>query len=133
MVFADSSGFIAAFDLRDGRHSRAARVWREFAERGERLLTTQLVLAETVTHLRRRGGWEPSRRVGAALLESGVIEIVGLDQEQLGAAWREFVRNPERKLSLCDAASFIVMRERGVTTAFTFDRHFAAAGFELLP
>ncbi len=43
------------------------------------------------------------------------------------------MRNPDKKLSLCDAASFIVMRERGVTTAFTFDRHFADAGFELLP
>lgn len=133
MVFADSSGFIAAFDRRDARHPRAERLWREFAKRGELLLTTQLVLAETVTHLRRRGGYEPSRRVGAALLESKVIEIAGLSDEQIGAAWREFVRNPDPKLSLCDAASFVLMRERGVKRAFTFDRHFAEAGFELLP
>lgn len=132
MVFADSSGFIAAFDARDQRHATAAALWREFARRGERLLTTQLVLAETVTHLRRRGGWEASRKVGEALLESRVVEIVGLDGEQLAAAWREFVRNPDPKLSLCDAASVIVMRDRGVTRAFTFDRHFADAGFELL-
>ncbi len=96
-------------------------------------MTTQLVLAETVTHLRRRGGWQPARHVGEALLRSGVIEFAGLSAEQLQGAWREFVRNPEPKLSLCDAASFILMRERGLMRAFTFDRHFAAAGFEMIP
>jgi len=133
VIFADSSGFIAAFDARDVRHARAAPAWRRFAEEGVFLLTTQLVLAETVTHLRRRAGWRPSQRVGEALLESRVVEIVGLSDEQLAAAWREFVRNPDPKLSLCDAASFVVMRERGLTAAFTFDHDFAGAGFDLVP
>ena len=133
MIFADSAGFVAAFDARDGRHDRAARAWRRFAEEGVYLVTTQLVLAETVTHVRRRAGWQPSREVGEVLLMSRVVEIVGLSDEQLAAAWREFVRNPDPKLSLCDAASFVVMRERGLTAAFTFDHHFAGAGFELVP
>lgn len=132
-IFADSSGFIAAFDSRDQRHESARRAWRSFELDGVSLLTTQLVLAETVTHLRRRGGWDPSRRVGEALLKSRVVEIVGLQNEQLGGAWREFVRNADPKLSLCDAASFTLMRERGVIKAFTFDRHFADAGFEMIP
>lgn len=133
MIFADSAGFIAAFDTRDQRHERAAQAWYRFEEQGAYLLTTQLVLAETVTHIRRRSGWRPSRQVGEALLRSRVIEIVGLSAEQFDAAWREFVRVPDPKLSLCDAASFVVMRERGVSAAFTFDHHFAAAGFELIP
>jgi len=37
------------------------------------------------------------------------------------------------KLSLCDAASFIVMRDRHVRRALTLDRHFQDAGFELVP
>lgn len=132
-VFADSSGLIAAFDAKDQRHPLAARAWRSFEDEGVYLLTSQLVLAETVTHLRRRAGWEPSRRVGEALLRSRVIEIVALSAEQLQSAWREFTRNADPKLSLCDAASFTLMRERGIAAAFTFDRHFAAAGFELVP
>ncbi len=62
-----------------------------------------------------------------------VIEIAGLETEGFGAAWREFVRNADPKLSLCDAASFVIMRERGLRRAFTLDRHFEAAGFEILP
>lgn len=133
MVFADSSGFIAAFDAREAAHPAAAEAWRRIAAARRRLLTTQLVFAETVTFLRRRAGWEASRRAGAAILESAAIEIVGLDDEQMGAAWREFVRIADPKLSLCDAASFIVMRDRGVTQAFTLDRHFADAGFAVVP
>jgi predicted nucleic acid-binding protein len=133
VVFADSSGFIAAFDPRDGAHTKAAAAWRQIAKAGERLVTTQLVLAETVTYLRRRGGWERSRLAGAAILESPLIEIAGLADEQLAAAWREFVRNPDPKLSLCDAASFIVMRDRNLRRAFTLDRHFGDAGFEVVP
>ena len=96
MVFADSSGFIAAFDPRDGAHAKAAAAWRQIAKAGERLVTTQLVLAETVTYLRRRGGWERSRRAGAA--DPGEPADRGAsasNAEQLAAAWREFVRNPD--------------------------------------
>jgi len=133
VVFADSSGFIAAFDPRDGAHGQAAAAWRQIAKARQRLVTTQLVVAETVTYLRRRGGWERSRLAGAAIIESPLIEVVGLDPEQLAAAWREFVRNPDPKLSLCDAASFIVMRDRTVRRAFTLDGHFVDAGFEIVP
>ena len=86
-----------------------------------------------MTFLRRRGGWELSRRAGSALLESAAIDVIALDPDQLAAAWREFVRNPDPKLSLCDAASFVVMRDRKLRRAFTLDRRFEAAGFEVVP
>jgi predicted nucleic acid-binding protein len=133
VVFADSSGFVAAFDLRDAAHQKAAATWHRIAKERARLVTTHLVLAETVTYLRRRGGWDLSRRVGSAILDSPLIEVVGLDAEQLAAAWRDFVRNPDPKLSLCDAASFIVMRDRHVRRAFTLDHHFVDAGFDIVP
>ena len=35
--------------------------------------------------------------------------------------------------ALVDCVSFEVMRRRGITRAFAFDRRFADAGFELFP
>jgi predicted nucleic acid-binding protein len=35
----------------------------------------------------------------------------------------------KRRLSLVDAVSFLVMRQRGLETAFAFDPHFAEEGF----
>ena len=104
-----------------------------FESEGIYILTTQLVVAETVTHLRRRAGWEPSRGIGEVLLRSRVIKVVGLSSGQLDAAWLEFVRNADPKFSLCDAASIVLMREQGITRIFTFDRHFAGSGFDLVP
>jgi predicted nucleic acid-binding protein len=133
MVFADTSGFIAAADANDARHQKAAQAWRRISQEGESVLTTDLVLAETVTLVRRRAGWVLSRKIGETILQSRVVQLVCLDREQLDAAWREFLRLASPKMSLCDAASFVTMRERGVTRAFTFDGHFADAGFSLLP
>jgi len=39
----------------------------------------------------------------------------------------------EHRFSLADAIAFEVMHERGLRTAFALDRHFAVAGFELVP
>jgi len=132
VVFADSSGFIAAFDARDTGHNAAAKAFRHLAKAGQAVLTTDLVVSETLTHLRRRGGWEASKRGGDAILRSRGVQIVCADRESLEAAYREFVRNGDPKLSLCDAFSFIAMRERGIARAITFDRHFVDAGFEIL-
>jgi len=133
MVFADSSGFISAFDARDAAHPEAARCWHEIAQSAEPVLTTSLVFAETVTFLRRRAGWEASRLAGEAILRSRVVEVVHPTSEQIEAAWREMLRIADPKLSLCDALSFVVMRERGVTRALTLDRNFSEAGFSRLP
>jgi len=133
MVFIDSSGLIAAFDARDQRHEAARRAWEQLARQRARLLTTALVFAEIVTYLRRRAGWAVARQVGETMLRSRVLEIVGIDAEALAAAWREFLRSGQPGLSLCDAHAFIIMRERGVTRALTFDDDFAQAGFERMP
>jgi len=38
----------------------------------------------------------------------------------------------DKEWSLVDCISFIVMRERGIKQALTFDRHFEQAGFDAI-
>ena len=39
----------------------------------------------------------------------------------------------DQSFSLADACSFVVMTELGIRDALTLDRHFATAGFTMLP
>ena len=48
-------------------------------------------------------------------------------------AERILTRFFDQDFSFADAVSFAVMRQRNISAAFAFDRHFLTAGFELLP
>ncbi len=41
-------------------------------------------------------------------------------------------RHPDQTFTYVDAVSFALMRERGISDTFAFDRHFATGGFVLL-
>jgi predicted nucleic acid-binding protein len=45
--------------------------------------------------------------------------------------WRFFDAKELHKLSLVDATSFALMHKHKIRVAFTFDIHFAVAGFRL--
>jgi predicted nucleic acid-binding protein len=42
------------------------------------------------------------------------------------------LERPRSRISLVDAASFVVMRASGIEEAFAYDRHFRTAGFRLV-
>jgi predicted nucleic acid-binding protein len=47
-------------------------------------------------------------------------------------AFTLYGNRPDKSWSLTDCASFVVMRERGLTEALTTDEHFRQAGFRAL-
>ena len=55
------------------------------------------------------------------------IEIVHIDEALDVEAWRLLAERLDKEWSLIDCASFVVMKERGLTEALTTDRHFEQA------
>jgi hypothetical protein len=55
------------------------------------------------------------------------------DAEDGLAALDLFARFADQKVGFTDCASFALMRRHRLSRAFTFDRHFLAAGFEVFP
>lgn len=49
------------------------------------------------------------------------------------AALEQFTKLADQRVSFTDCVSFALMRRHRVRHAFTFDRHFEAAGFEIWP
>jgi predicted nucleic acid-binding protein len=58
-----------------------------------------------------------------------IVDVEFVGREEHDRAIAAVIAANRRDLSIVDAASFDVMRRRGISRAFAFDRHFAEAGF----
>jgi predicted nucleic acid-binding protein len=58
-----------------------------------------------------------------------LLEVVWVGEKLHTAATRLLRRRPDKAYSLCDAVSFVLMRERSITEALTTDHHFEQEGF----
>lgn len=103
----------------------------------EEVLTTNLVVGETWTFLRRKDSHSTAvtflDRV-ASLEAAGQLSVHRVTNGQEAKPWTWLRRHDERAYSFVDAASFQVMRDRRLREALAFDQDFSAAGFlELRP
>lgn len=132
-VFVDSSAWIALADDADRYHRRAARAYPGILEARQRLVTTNLVVAETYIVLRRGLSYDAAIAFLDSLEGSLRIRKVYSDASLEEAAAALLRRFSDQDFSFTDAVSFVAMREEEIEEAFAFDRHFATAGFRLLP
>lgn len=63
------------------------------------------------------------------LLEIARLELVWVDENLHNQAMKLLANRLDKNYSLCDAVSFVLMRERGLTEALTTDNHFKQEGF----
>ena len=117
-------------DGRDAAHAQAVEFYRAGSIP---LMTTSLILVETMSLLTKRKGKPVATRVGAQMLSSGRLKIVHVDEALQRQAWSLFESARDKDWDLVDCVSFTVMRKHGISEVFGFDRHFAQAGFALVP
>lgn len=110
-VFADTSFFYAALDRRDRDHSRACDLVRSIQEREIGVVTTWEVVVETVTLLRYRYSYLGAQTFLRRILPT--LNLVYLDETERRKALILFSRvSRDRRISLCDAISAVVVKER---------------------
>ena len=127
MLFVDTS-FLVGLALRNDSNHERATMLRDRFER-ERVCTSELVLGEVWTLLRKRVGHRPALEWVDRVRALDRARIEHVDAELAGDAWRWLRVRDERPYSFVDSTSFAVMRRRGITEALAFDGDFAAAGF----
>lgn len=133
-LFADSSGWATWTDVSQRSHSLAVTAIDLALLNGDRVVTTNWILAELVALL--TSPLRVSKPVQIALLKdlraAAWVEIVPIDAVLERAAWLLWEARPDKHWSLVDCASFVVMQRRGLVEALTTDHHFEQAGFQRL-
>lgn len=132
-AFVDT-GYLLAVEIRTDQHHPAALAhWERVRQERWRLTTTSFVFDEVVTFLNSRGRHDRAVWVGELLLHSPEITMVHVDAILFADGWRRFRARPDKRYSLTDCVSFVVMEREGLHEALAFDTHFTQAAFNRLP
>lgn len=120
-------------DAADPAHEACRSARDEWLREGRVIVTTDYVVDETLTLIRMRLGLDAAagwwRQVdGSALLRWEWIDAMRAERAR---SW--FFEGEDKDFSFTDRSSFVVMREVRSRTTLTTDRHFAQAGFEVVP
>ena len=128
-MLLDTSGLLACFDASEARHRQAVSAYDSAAIR----LTHNYVLAEFVALAQaRRLPREPAIRFAMLACADRDIRMVWVDQALHDAGMALLAAQLDKPYSLCDAVSFVLMRDRHIHEALSTDRHFEQAGFTIL-
>jgi len=130
-VLVDTSYWLALELARDQYHQAAIDHWRDVAllPTPLTLVTTSFIFAEVVAYMSSHGFHRKAVQFGNNLMQDPFVQFIHIDAGLLHDAWSYFQRHDDKDYSLTDCVSFVLMRNMGITAAFTFDRHFEQAGF----
>lgn len=130
-MFVDAGAFIGLYARRDQYSERAMAIWHELQPHRSTLRTTDFVVAETLNLLGKVAGPQAAAQAGLAIYRQ--LTVMAVEQADVLTALDWMRRYADQRFSFVDCTSFVVMRRLGLKRAFTFDHHFAIAGFEVWP
>ncbi len=133
MIFIDTGAFLGRYIDRDQYHLEALEGWRQIRGSASRCYTSNFVLDETFTYLARRTSYEFAAERARCLCSSEVLHILRPDGDDELRAVGYFEKFADQRVSFTDCVSFALMKKKRIRRVFSFDRHFALAGFEPWP
>jgi len=131
-VFIDTSGWIALLNADDYLHADARRLLNQFGVDRRHLVTTDWVLAETGNGLAKYAARVRFARSVEVFVTSATGRLVRIEEPTFQRALSLYAQASDKTWGLVDCASFVIMRDQGLTAALTADRDFEQAGFQCL-
>lgn len=132
-LFVDTSGWVASANQADLRHAEMIRARNDWMGQGGVLVTTDYIVDETLTHMRARFGLPVAEAWWEEIEFSERVRLEWVGSDRAAKAREMFFRHRDKEYSFTDCTSFVVMKELKLNQALTTDKHFAQAGFQVLP
>ena len=92
------------------------------------LYTTDYILDETLTFLKRACGLEAAKRAYEAIFQPPGINLIKVEEDDIKRAMELFFGRKDKRYSFTDCVSFVVMQRLQIIYAFAFDSDFVAEG-----
>lgn len=132
-IFVDTGAWYALADQSDRNNREAILIYRQIFKDFQKLIITNLIVAESYTLIRKGlgpgAGIDFLRNLGGSPRISKVFSDIEMEKQA-----EDIIRRfKDQDFSYTDAVSFVCMKRLNINQAFTFDRHFRTAGFEVLP
>ena len=125
-MLVDTSGWLCILDERDERHRTAVDLFNS----SRTLITHSYIIAELVPLCQsKRFSRIRTLNFLDELVSDPTIEILWLDVTLTRQGINLLASREDKRWSLCDAVSFIIMNRYGISDALTTDHHFEQAGF----
>lgn len=125
-MLVDTSGFLCLIHKDEREHADAVRLFAEAPSH----LTHSYILDEFIAlAYSRKLPRLQSLKFSRQMLTDTSIEVVWVDVGLHESALSLLEDRADKSYSLCDAVSFVIMRDRQMTDALTTDRHFEQEGF----
>ena len=132
-VFVDTSAWYPIAVPSHPDHEILAGALAAEVRRGRRIVTTNLVVAETYALLLSRTRREAALAFLRAVRQPPNELVTATAELENRAITHWLERYDDQDFSFADAVSFETMASRGIREALTLDRHFSAAGFVTVP
>ena len=133
MIFIDTGAFLGRYLPDDQHHSAAVSSWEKIRQHQEKCFTSNFVLNEFFTLLARKTDYDYAAERAQNTLSSTTFAVLRPEHEDELQALEFFRKYADQKVSFTDCVSFVLMRRHKIKRAFSFDRHFRHAGFEIYP
>ena len=134
-LFVDTAGWAYYLDRQDTLHPLILALVQHTVKQKRYLITTNYIITELVALLSSRYHLPRQQVITAinALKTDTAVEIARYEQSIDDEAWALLEARLDKKWSLVDASSFVVMKRFSITQALTTDHHFSQAGFIQVP
>lgn len=125
-VFIDTSAIIALLNKKDENHERAKRIYYFLLSINPRIIITNFVIAETHVGLLSKASEIAKQWLTSAYEDYNVIrpnenfELKAVD---------EINKYSDKRFSLTDMLSFLVMQDMNIQYFFSFDKNFRQIGW----
>lgn len=130
-AFLDTSFFKAAIDPKDDFYTEAKGILNKLQKERVNLVTSNYILDESFTLIRKRCGKKMvdqfRKDLSKSALAATIIRVTVADE---AGAWEWFLKDWS-DLSFTDCVSFTMMKRLKISRVATFDQDFKRAGFEI--